>query len=175
MNPGTYKAKAIRAELGESQNGTPFAAVTFRLEDHDDTIVWYGYITDKTTERTLRSLRIAGWIGNDLRTIEGDGSALREVVDLVIQDDEYNGKVRSKVQWVNKPKSSAGFDKEALAKRLAAVAKVTTKEKPVVLGGGREPDESDLPFLGHHESIPLCQACQADRRWITGVPEMRTG
>lgn len=146
MNPGTYRANAIRAELGESQNGTPFAAVTFRLEDKDETIVWYGYLTDRTTERTLRSLRIAGWVGNDLRTIEGDGSALRESVDLVIQDDEYNGKVRSKVQWVNKVKGSGALDKDALAKRLAAVAKVTTKEKPIALGFERTPDDSEIPF-----------------------------
>jgi len=145
INPGNYRAKAVRAEIGESRNGTPFAAVTFRLESQDDTVTWYGYLTEKTTERTLRSLRIAGWKGNDVRTVEADG-ALPDVVELVIHDEEYNGNVSARVQWVNKPRKAEGaapFDKEALARKLAAVAKVTTSEKPVA---SRLPDDSDIPF-----------------------------
>jgi hypothetical protein len=89
LQPGTYKARAISADFGESEKGTQFIAVTFVIEfagDGDspgtsETITWFGYCTDKTSERTIESLRYCGctFPGSDISRPTGSATA-RDVV-----------------------------------------------------------------------------------------------
>lgn len=97
---GNYLARAVSAQLGMTKSGKEQVAVTFRLKmDLSKTITWYGYFTDKTTERTIESLRFCGWIGVDLTDLSGID---REEVELVIANEEYEGKTSPRVQWVNR-------------------------------------------------------------------------
>jgi len=78
-------------------------------------ITWYGYFTDATIERTLESLEHAGWDGeSELSAPKGLGS---KTCSIVVQHEEYDGKMRAKVAWVN---GSAGLAlKQALSKEEA--------------------------------------------------------
>lgn len=101
LKPGTFKAKGMSAALGYTSSDKEQVAVELRILDEEflgDTITWYGYFTDGTTERTLESLRLLGWAGDDLFDLSGIGST---EVRIVIEEDEYEGKVRLKVRWVN--------------------------------------------------------------------------
>ncbi len=74
LNPGKYRARPIAAALGLTSKGTDQIAVTFELLDPaGERITWYGFFTEKTTDRTLESLRHCGWKGNDLSIfVEGE-------------------------------------------------------------------------------------------------------
>lgn len=98
----TYRAKAALWDLGETGSGAEQVAVEFIIltEGADiDRITWFGYFTDKTWERTIESLRYMGWKGQDLSQLDGLDA---NEVDLVIDDETYEGKTRAKVQWVNR-------------------------------------------------------------------------
>jgi hypothetical protein len=102
-----YKARAIDWGLGETANGKEQVAVQFEILTPDADIhyiAWHGYFSDKTYERTIESLRICGWTGVDLTDLTGVNA---NEVSLVIEDDEWEGKVRPKVKWINRLSSLA--------------------------------------------------------------------
>lgn len=97
-----YTAKAKAWGLGETDKGTEEIAVEFEILTegaHVERITWHGYFSDKTWERTVESLRYMGWEGNDLADVQG--LDMNEV-ELVVEDEEYQGKVYAKVRWVNR-------------------------------------------------------------------------
>jgi hypothetical protein len=101
-NDRTYRAKATLWDLGETETGKEQVAVEFMILTPDadvDRITWFGFFTEKTFDRTIESLRIMGWTGNDLSDLQGLDT---NEVDLVIADEEYKGKWTPKVRWVNR-------------------------------------------------------------------------
>jgi|GEM_PF-1281403 len=107
--PGTNKrifrakARAGHWGLGVTGSGKDQVAVLFDIStegaDVKD-ITWYGYFTEATFERTIEALRHCGWEGDDLSNLQGLDA---HEVDLVIEDEEYNGSIAPKVQFVNRP------------------------------------------------------------------------
>lgn len=100
---GTYPATAIAADaqFGRTRKGHAQIALPFRIDEGEhagQAITWFGFFTDKTRERTMESLRYCGWRGDDL----SDLGPLDQQVEIVIEHEEYDGKVRAKVQWVNR-------------------------------------------------------------------------
>lgn len=100
---GRYRARSLQAEFGFSPNkGTEQVVVEFELLDDQwrgERVTWIGYFTEKTTERTMEALRFCGWSGDDVTDLVGLGTS---EVSLVIDHEEYDGKLQAKVQWVNK-------------------------------------------------------------------------
>lgn len=96
---GSYRATALSADLSFTNTGKEMITVEFQILDSIERIAWRGFFTDKTRERTFEALRHCGWTGDDISHVsfpEGN-----EVI-LVIEDDTYEGKTHSRVQWVNK-------------------------------------------------------------------------
>ena len=90
----------MAADLGVTGTGKEQVAVFLQTEDGHN-ITWYGYFTDKTVERTLETLKLCGWDSDDISDLDGiDGSA---VVDIVVENEEYEERVRSRVRWINSP------------------------------------------------------------------------
>lgn len=102
IEPGYYKAKAVSASLGYTSNGNEQVAMLVDMVDLGKQMTWYGYFTDKTADRTLESLMIAGWDGDSLVTFEGLGST--EFV-AVVEEDTYNGETRTRISWINRARS----------------------------------------------------------------------
>ena len=103
MRAGTFKARAVDWALGFTGEGAPQVAVAFLIIGGDcdgEQITWYGYFTEKTERRTLESLRVCGWKGDDLADLAGLGD---DEVALVVKEDVYQGETRLKVAWVNRP------------------------------------------------------------------------
>jgi hypothetical protein len=112
---GTYRAKASGAcVLGTSANkGTPYLELYFKVVegDHKNTLVrWTGYFTENTNERTIQSMILMGWKGDDVSEfVDGALHGLdANEVDIVIEIEEYEnaeGETRHspRVQWVNRP------------------------------------------------------------------------
>ena len=116
IQPGKYRARAQAdsVQFGESSKGTEQIAITFDLLDESDapsgqTITWIGFFSEKTEARTIESVGHCGW---DMAT--GPSNAHRvadNVVELDIQNEEYEGKVRTKVQWVNRIGAKFAFER----------------------------------------------------------------
>jgi len=102
IEPGYYKAKAVSAALGYTNNGTEQVAMLVDMIDTGSQMTWYGYFTEKTTDRTLESLMIAGWDGESLVAFEGLGT---EEFVAVVEEDNYNGESRTRISWINRARS----------------------------------------------------------------------
>lgn len=137
----------LMCQFGHSdQKGTPQVGVCFEITagpHSGDRITWIGYFTDKSEERTLGALRIAGFKGDDLDKFNEQHPD--QEVHLVIEHEESqkDGKTYAKVAWVNDPKRSGGFvmSKPMESKELrmfAARFKSKLKGIPTVEGAKAE-------------------------------------
>lgn len=99
---GKFKAKAKTWGLGEASTGNKEVAVLFDILDEAaefSALTWRGHFSDAAWERTVESLRICGWEGDDLTKLEGLD---KNEVELVVEEEEYEGKTQTKVRWVNR-------------------------------------------------------------------------
>jgi hypothetical protein len=171
---GTYRARGVpgSVQLGTTDNGNPQIAGSFEILDEPHagkTVSWYGYFTEKTQKRTMESLRLAGWSNDDLDNIEGFGDA---EVDIVVEHNEWQGKVSARVAWVNRLGSSglalkspmSADQRKAFAAKMKGMAvlsrQAAEKEKPkpaaprpapkrAAAGGGEgfpPAADDDIPF-----------------------------
>ena len=114
ITSGNYLARASGAcVLGESANkGTPYLELYFKVREgpHAGVLVrWTGYFTENTNERTLQSLYLMGWTGEDVS--EFADTCLHGLdandVEIVVELEEYekDGEIRhaARVRWVNRP------------------------------------------------------------------------
>lgn len=99
IEAGTYRARALTAALGETKAGNEQVGVQLELLDHEgQSITWYGYFTEKTTEGTFKALRTLGWQGTDLSDLTGVDA---NEVQIVVERETYEGKERARVRWIN--------------------------------------------------------------------------
>lgn len=99
---GNYVGRAHGYKFGESDKGSEFIAVEFSIEEGEHKgarLSWRGFFTDKTAQRTIEALRYCGWAGDDLTNLDGLGTNL---VQLVIEPEEYEGKTYARIKWVNR-------------------------------------------------------------------------
>ncbi len=170
MENGTYRAKGIQGALGKTKGGKERVAVSFQLLDAEGNptqpIAWFGYFTEKTFDRTIQALRLCGWEGDDISDLTGID---RNEVSLVIENEEYEGKVHAKVQWVNAPGGASlanqldaneakSFAQQMRGRILAlkqSAPRVATKPAPRPSAGPQSPEpppfagtvrEDDIPF-----------------------------
>lgn len=164
-NKRIYRARAKTWGLGETGTGKEQVAVEFNVLTEgaaDQGLVWYGYFTDATLERTVESLRYMGWKGED--PSDGLPGLDANEVELVVEDEEFEGRTYAKVQWVNKPgglalKAPLTGEKAkafgaAMRDRIRAIdaSKGERKVAPKPPNGGAPPagqqslTEKDVPF-----------------------------
>jgi len=100
---GYYNAKCIEFQWCLSSKGTKSIACRFELQTDSDVslennhLTWFGYFSEKAWARTCEALNHMGWDGLDLTEL----GKLDQNVSLSIIEDEYEGKIRNKIQWVN--------------------------------------------------------------------------
>lgn len=148
-----YAARATSTPIafGMSNNNNTEIAVEFEiLEDAfaGETITWVGHFTDKTAERTIESLQIAGWQGDDLSDLAGQPGSqmLPAEVSLTVEGEEYDGQWRPKVQWVNRPGGGKFKFKNEISgadlKAFSAQMRNTVKAVRAAGGAPRKPSGS---------------------------------
>jgi hypothetical protein len=101
---GKFRARAQEWGIGEAKTGTFQVGVVFELLDQEPgtTITWYGALTDAALEWTMKALRNMGWQGDDVTELDGNGGHLdANEVQLVVDEEEWEGKTRTKVKFVN--------------------------------------------------------------------------
>lgn len=113
VTEGPHRAKAIKPTTnpwGKSkEKGTDFVRITFKITDGDfagRSVVWDGYFTDNTTERTIESLQHCGctFPGNDITNLAGiDSNDVIVIVEHQKFTEQETGaeKTFARVAWVN--------------------------------------------------------------------------
>lgn len=133
LENGTYRARPVSGEgaasVYESKGGALMLAQKFAI-DGGPTITSQTCLVNKSgavTTRTLDDLKsLFGWNGVDPTWfMETDLSGVE--VDLVIENEEYEGKVYPKVKWVNKPGAGGGYKLPESADKKALLAKYGSK------------------------------------------------
>ena len=170
ISPGNKAARALPGfEFGCTGSGAEFVALTFSIvegSEAGETVQWRGYCTEKAHERTIESLRHCGWSGGDITDLTGID---RNMVQLVIEDDTWEGKTRPKVKWVNAIRPSVNAEQRmgdgaraAFAARMrgavaacdASIANAGQRYEPKNGAGGPPsgadddpgPGDDDIPF-----------------------------
>ncbi len=142
---GKYRAKAVGADFGVNENGKDYCFVGFEITagTHKDKTIgaWLYFSTDENKERSIESLRNCGCTFPNGDITDSTGLGSREV-ELVVEHDEYNGKVRAKVKWINKV---AGVGKDSMRpdERRAFSAKM--RGLVLATGGGTPKRTNDEP------------------------------
>ncbi len=168
---GYYNATAVpvatdngpqKVQFGFTKENKRQVAVCFEILDGEyagHKLTWFGYFTEKTTERTIQALRYCGFRGDDL--MAANDQALDQAVSITVEHAEYLGKVSAKVAWVNAPggggfKLSAPMKKDDL-RRFAAEMKMAVRGIPDAPGekavrgsspGSDGDDAGDAPGTG---------------------------
>lgn len=164
-NKRYLRSKALEWKLGESDGGKPYLGVSFKVKDtldgEEKFVGWRGFFTEATTDRTIESMRYMGFEGDDLSNLVGLD---KNEVELVVEDEEYEGKMYPRVQWVNKPRGPmvkneldgqklsafAAQMKSAFRAHDAAEGKRVGTKPAAAPSGDKRPEpplsDADIPF-----------------------------
>jgi hypothetical protein len=153
---GQYKAVAVQqdtdtgpvwAQFGYAgQNSTPQVIVQFEIIEHPEMagkrIYYFGFMSDKAVEYTLKNLRTCGFVGDDLSQVLTQ--PINNIVQLTIEHQEYDGKTSARVAFINPPFAGIKIAKPMVGAdlaRFAATLKAKLKGIPAVAGekiGGKK-------------------------------------
>lgn len=157
ITPGTYRARATSARWAKiGDNGSLAAQVVFAITEpgpeHDKLIEWSGWFVKETSqERTGESLAAMGWNGEVLDGGDLGPSVRTNEVYIVIDDDEYKGRKRSQVKFVNdldrggKVVALSAAEQQDATARLRAIVLKKKEEKERAKNGGTS-SASDVSF-----------------------------
>lgn len=161
---GRYRAVSVpfiteggseSVQFGTTKTGTDQVLVNFEItqgEQAGQRAPWFGFFTDKTTKRTLQSLRAIGFKGDDLAAIVSQD--LGYEVDITIEHNTYEGKTSHRVGFVGggggaslanqmDPKARTRFS--AQMKRFLGDAPEVSG-KPADRQSPAAPPADDMPF-----------------------------
>lgn len=110
LEKANYRAKATGTGFGTTEDGKPQLAIQFEVVDEHvagNSITAILHFTEKTVERSLESLVHLGFASDDLELLaEADAAKCAEllpnIVELVCEPEEYDGKWRLRVRWINR-------------------------------------------------------------------------
>lgn len=166
--PGTYKAHIKSYGVGKPKDGKrPPIFVEFELDteekDNPPVLTWYGQMSDSTKpgskkhpyEITIETLLKLGLKGNDPYAVAENKAGILNTIqeyEVVVEDNEYNGKINSRIRYINFPRNRevlsyedakvmAGYNFSGAV--LAARQASGIQDQPVKEG---DDDDMDIPF-----------------------------
>jgi hypothetical protein len=103
--PVVIDDETVWAQFGETGNGNPQVVIHYEIAEAGEwkgrRLPWFGYFTDDATDRTLESIRVSGFDGDDLAKLPK--TPLKSKVSITVEHNEFEGKTHARVAWVNKP------------------------------------------------------------------------
>jgi hypothetical protein len=104
VKPGKYVAKVVDYGIPEIQPGK-IACVALTFEFKDDTslrqLTWFGYLSDAAIGIAIKGMITAGLKSNDLLTLLGPEAFHDKEVQITVENEEYDGKTRARIKWIN--------------------------------------------------------------------------
>lgn len=111
--------------LGENKNGTKFIRVPVQITEGSEsgkTITWYGYLTEKSRDKTVEALDHAFGTEWNWQNINFEGKK----VEVVVEQDEYNGKISYKAKYLNNP-DAVRNDEQSIEEAKIASARIAAE------------------------------------------------
>lgn len=143
IKPGVYIGTVVGHNVGETKNFEPQVAVNFSLstDEGPQKITYFGYFTEKAAKYTIQNLITCGLKGNHPA---GD-LEIGKQVELVIENEAYEGKTRAKVRYINEIGAAKNFVSSDVAK-----AKLSQFEGMVMEARQNNPkkaaSDDEIPF-----------------------------
>lgn len=129
IGAGRHQVTVVDHALGKSGTGTPHVSVLFE-DINGDRITWYGYLSDRAIEFTLKALGVLGWDpqehNGNLATLNSTNVLCGAGAEIVVEEETFEGKTRPKVQWVNE---LGGGSLEAMAETEAETFAASLRKK----------------------------------------------
>lgn len=155
---GKHRVRVTATALAETKTGVGQIVVGF--EDGDgNTISAYLFTSDRAWEYTAEKLKTLGWDprenGYRFEDLNTEPSPIAgNEVDIVTEEEEYEGKRRMKVKWINAP----GLGVERM--QPAEAASFADKLRRRLLNGGGAPSAAksssqQQPSYPEEEEIPF--------------------
>lgn len=159
LDPGTYKAKIADYGMSKTQSGKPQAFIVFDVNGTN--ISWFGLLDPKSSdgvkkaplEISVKTLLDCGFSGDTIEVMAaGKSSNCLEIgkeMDLVIEDDLYNGEVKSRIKWVNVPGFIPGgarmtYEDASASVQSGALRAELMRQRKQLAGGGTPVPKSPL-------------------------------
>lgn len=132
ITAGDKKAKVVAGRFIKSSKGTMGIEVAFEFEEPttntQERMNWVGWLSEKALENTMDTLvNVLCFNGNDNVNQAGEFTDpnvfdFNKEVKLVVEMEEYDGKTRAKIKWVNNVGGSGfqGITPEVIRGELAA-------------------------------------------------------
>lgn len=168
---GTHDVRIVSHVLSKASTGTP--CVVIDVEDKDARrLRWYGYLSERAVEGTIERLQDIGWDADaadwQIESLNGTTLLVDKPCQVVVEDEEYEGKIRRKVKYLNppggrvsetmEPAEAKSFSND-LRKRLiasrgprpnrapsSAAKPAAKKPSPAPVAKTTEQFDSDIPF-----------------------------
>lgn len=108
ISAGTYVGNVIDYGINETKKGNPQIFIKFHLPQIEKKLTWFGSLaSEKAIEITCKALINCGFSKTDLALLtngveSGELDTDKELI-LVVENEEYEGKTRTKIQWINLP------------------------------------------------------------------------
>lgn len=103
--PGRYTAKVVEYGVPQLEpNQKPHIVLVFEYEETPGVkkrISAYRYLTGGAVEYTLKDLLTCGLKSNSVSSLTRPEAFWDKEVSIVLEDEEYQGKKRTKVKWIN--------------------------------------------------------------------------
>jgi len=100
---GKYRARGCEGALAETSSGNTQVAIDLEIteegEHEGQHRTWYGSFSEKAMERTLKSLRLLGWEGDDLSNLTGIDR--NDVWVTIVHEEDLEGNPRDRAAWIN--------------------------------------------------------------------------
>lgn len=99
LTPGKYRARARQWAWGISSKDNEQLAILFEFLDYPGvTMTAYRSFTDEAFDYSIAALRTCGWQGDDFEDLTGLDA---NEVQLVLENDTYEGKTELKIKYIN--------------------------------------------------------------------------
>ena len=147
-----YQAKIINYGIGETKAKELAVIINFKVKktegDYTD-MMWQGSLKEgRAREITLDALLVCGLSDNNLeRVAKGDGLDKEKVVQVTIEQEEYNGKMYDRIRWINEVGSGqkemlAASDAILRLKGLSLEANIMERKSK----NGKPSKQDEIPF-----------------------------
>lgn len=146
---GTYLGTVVDVALGQTKSGTDQVQVVFEIRDPADgfsaRVSWFGFFTEKAFGITDAGLKALGFDlaanGWNLELLNSQESPILGVeAQLVIEMEEYEGKRRPRIKFINRPGQSSIRGRLDAAEVKSMAARVRAS-----MGSGAAPAPAAAP------------------------------
>ena len=147
---GTYSATIVATALRTSNTGKDCVSLQFKTiadlgtgDPCEKTVFGSLWLTDKAGTRTVQTLREIGWLGTTFEELNGKNPLWGREVEISTSEEEYNGKVRERADFVH---AKGNYAERGVRPCPPREAKAIARRCDSLLGGDSDPEADDLPF-----------------------------